>query len=79
MELIRQDIKFLGAHKLMDYSLLLIIEEYKRWGEMRDAAAKKKAESGLDALGQVEATEILLHRTEVSAKTNQDTTSKLII
>jgi hypothetical protein len=51
MELIRQDIKFLGAHRLMDYSLLLIIEEYKRWGEMRDVAAKKKAESGLDALG----------------------------
>lgn len=31
MELIQSDIKFLGSHRLMDYSLLVIIEENVKW------------------------------------------------
>jgi hypothetical protein len=72
MQLIWEDIKFLGAHRLMDYSLLLIIEEYEKWSETRSTAAKKKGEekNGLDAIEQVEAAENLVMKSVFSTRTD---------
>ena len=42
MEKIKHDIKFLGQHGLMDYSLLVIIETNPKWVEKREKLLELK-------------------------------------